>query len=254
MRFDGKVAMVTGGARGIGYATAERFLEEGASVLIADIDEAAAAEAAEALDASGRRVGSVACDIARPGDCERAVQIALDRFGGLHVLHANAGVPFAGPAAEVDPATLDRVIDVNLKGAFYSAQAVVPTLTAQRSGSIVFTSSLQALIARPGFSPYTAAKHGVTGLMKGLALELAPHNVRVNAVAPAATETAMLPSFLGGMADSREEALERFRASVPLGRLAEPIDTANAVLWLSSEEARMVTGHTLTADGGTTAG
>jgi 3-oxoacyl-[acyl-carrier protein] reductase len=250
MRLQDRVAIVTGGASGIGLATVRRFAEEGAKVVIADLDGDRAAEAAKDIDGD---VFGVACDVRRKADCQAAVDAALDRFGQLDVLHANAGTPFSGPIEEVDEATLDRVVDVNLKGAFLSAQAAVPALR-KTSGSIIFTASLQAVIARPNYAPYTAAKHGVIGLMKGLALELAPAGVRVNAIAPAATDTPMLAGFLGGMGDVPDEARERFRTSIPLGRMATPEDTANAAVFLASDDARMITGHTLVLDGGTTAG
>ncbi len=250
MRLQDRVAIVTGGASGIGLATVRRFSEEGAKVVIADLDGDRAAEAAKDVDGD---VFGVTCDVRRAADCQAVVHSALDRFGQLDVLHANAGLPFTGPIEEVDEATLDRVVDVNLKGAFLSAQAAVPALR-RTSGSIIFTASLQAVIARPNYAPYTAAKHGVIGLMKALALELAPSGVRVNAIAPAATDTPMLAAFLGGMGDVPDEARERFRESIPLGRMATPEDTANAAVFLASDEARMITGHTLVLDGGTTAG
>jgi 3-oxoacyl-[acyl-carrier protein] reductase len=253
VRLADRIALVTGAASGIGLATAERFVEEGARVVLADLDGDRASAAAEKLGGKARAIG-VRCDVSVQQDCQVAVSAALVAFGRLDVVHANAGTPFTGPVEEVDAATLDRVVDVNLKGAFWTAQAAVPTMKAAGSGSILFTASLQAVIARPGYTPYTAAKHGVIGLMKGLALELAPHGIRVNAIAPAATETPMLAAFLGGMGDVPDDALENFRRSIPLGRMATPLDTANAAVFLASDEARMITGHTLVLDGGTTAG
>jgi len=251
MRFEGRVAIVTGAASGIGAATATRLHAEGASVVIADLD---AGHAASVADGLGERAMAVGCDVSRRDQVQAMVAAALDRFGRVDVLHANAGTPFSGPIESVDEATFERVLGVNLAGAFWSAQAVVPQMRSQGSGVIVFTSSLQGVIARPSYTPYTAAKHGVIGLMKGLALELAPHGIRVNAICPAATETPMLAGFLGGMGSVPDEALERFRASIPLGRLATPEDSAAAVAWLASDDAAMVTGHTLVLDGGTTAG
>ena len=251
MRLQGRVALVTGGASGIGLATARRFVAEGARVVIADRDGDAAERAASGI---GESAAAVRCDVTIPADCRAAVAAAEDLYGGLDVLHANAGVPFQGAIESVDEATLQRVIGVNLMGAFWSAQAAVPALRRRGSGSIIFTSSLQGVIARPNFTPYTAAKHGVIGLMKSLALELAPHGIRVNAIAPAATDTPMLPGFLGGMASVPDEALDKFRASIPLGRLARPEDTAAVAVFLASDDAAMVTGHTLVMDGGTSAG
>jgi 3-oxoacyl-[acyl-carrier protein] reductase len=251
MRLADRVAVITGAASGIGLATAGRFVEEGAKVVIADLDGDRAKDAAASF---GDGVVAVSCDVRSPEDCRAAVATAVERFGRLDVLHANAGTPFTGPVGEVDAATLDRVVDVNLKGAFWSAQAAVPALREAGGGCIIFTASLQAVIARPNYAPYTAAKHGVIGLMKALALELAPDDIRVNAIAPAATETPMLSEFLGGMGDVPEAAREKFRSSIPLGRMATPEDSANAAVFLASDEARMVTGHTLVLDGGTTAG
>lgn len=253
MRLAGQVALVTGGASGIGLATVRRFVAEGARVVIADLDGERAERAADELG-KGAGVVAVACDVRSAADCRRAVELAQRSYGQLDVVHANAGTPFTGAIEEVDEATLDRVVGVNLKGAFLTAQAAVPALKSAGRGSIIFTASLQAVIARPNYTPYTAAKHGVIGLMKGLALELAPHGIRVNAIAPAATETPMLAAFLGGMGELPDEALENFRKSIPLGRMATPEDTANAAVFLASDEARMITGHTLVLDGGTTAG
>lgn len=254
MRLEGRVAIVTGGASGIGLASSTRFFEEGAKVVIADIDGEAASKAAAELDPKGKNALGVLCDVTRKQDCESVTATALERFGKVDLLHANAGMPFTGSIEEVDEETLDRVIGVNLKGALLTAQAVVPSMKKQKNGSIIFTSSLQGIIARPNFAPYTAAKHGVTGLMKELALELAPWGIRVNAIAPGPTRTPMFPKFLEGMASEPEEAMERFRQSIPLGKMLEPVDVANAAVFLASEEARMVTGHTLVVDGGTTAG
>jgi 3-oxoacyl-[acyl-carrier protein] reductase len=251
-RLSGRVALVTGGASGIGLATARRLAAEGASVAIADLDESAAAR--EAAELGGERALGIGCDVTDADACVRAVAAVTQRFGSLDILHANAGSPFAGPIGSVDGPTLDRVLGVNLRGAFLSAQAVVPVMKQRRAGAIIFTSSLQGVIARPNFTPYTAAKHGVIGLMKGLALELAPHGIRVNAIAPGPTETPMLGKFLGGMAEVDDEAREAFRRSIPLGRLVEPEDIAAAVAYLASDDARMVTGHVLVIDGGATAG
>lgn len=170
MRLVDRVAVVTGGASGIGLATVGRLVEEGARVVIADLDGDRAAEAAAGF---GSAVVGVACDVTRAEDCRAAVETAVERFGQLDLMHANAGTPFTGPLDEVDQATLDRVVDVNLKGAFWTAQAAAPALIEAGGGAIVFTASLQAVIARPRYAPYTAAKHGVIGLMKALALELA---------------------------------------------------------------------------------
>jgi len=255
-RLAGKVALITGGASGLGAAAARRFVEEGCRVTIADLNDGAGAALADAL---GENCAYVHADHTQRGDNEAAIAHAECAFGGLDILYNNAGAPFAGPVDSVDDATLARVMAANLIGPFRMAQAALPALRRRARDSvdgavILFTASLQAIMARPNYTPYTAAKHGIIGLMRGLALELAPENIRVNAICPAATETPMLKAFLGGMAGDLDEAKARFRASIPLGRMPEPVDTANAALFLASAEARMITGVALPVDGGTTAG
>jgi NAD(P)-dependent dehydrogenase (short-subunit alcohol dehydrogenase family) len=255
-RLDGKVALVTGSASGLGEATVRRFVEEGGRVVIADIDEARGAALAREL---GANAAFFRCDHTVRAQCSATVRFALERFSKLDILHNNAGGPFAGPVESADDATLERVIGVNLIGVFKMTQEALPAL--RESGSrnpggavILFTSSLQGIKARPNYTVYTASKHGIVGLVKGLALELAPANIRVNAICPTVTETPMLAKFLPGMADDMEEARKRFRATIPLGRMPEPVDTANALLFLASDEARMITGVALALDGGQMAG
>jgi 3-oxoacyl-[acyl-carrier protein] reductase len=260
MRLKDRVALITGGASGLGEATARRFAEEGARVMIADIDDARGAAVAKSIgDANDGRAAYVHCDHTDRAQCAAAVAQTLARFGHLDILHNNAGGPFAGPVESADDRTLDRVIGVNLVGVFKMTQEALPAL--RESGKriaggavILFTSSLQGIKARPNYTVYTASKHGIVGLVKGLSLELAGANIRVNAICPTVTETAMLPKFLPGMADDMEEARKRFRATIPLGRMPEPVDTANALLFLASDEARMITGVALALDGGQMAG
>ncbi len=255
-RLEQRVALVTGAASGLGEATVRRFFEEGARVIVADINE----ERGRALvDELGSAAFFVHCDHTRRLDCVRAVDETLNRFGQLDILHNNAGGPFAGSFESVDDETIERVMNVNLIGVFRMTQAALPALresaASHPAGAVIlFTSSLQGLKARPNYSVYTVAKHGIVGLVKSLALELAPANIRVNAVCPTVTETPMLEKFLPGMAQSKEEARARFRASIPLGRMPEPVDTANALLFLASDEARMITGVALAIDGGQCAG
>lgn len=255
-RLKGKVAIITGGASGLGAATVRRFVEEGCRVLIADIDDAAGQALADKL---GDSTMFSHCDHTDRADNEAAVRRVVETWGGLDILHNNAGAPFSGAFADVDDDTLARIFDINLVGPFRITQAALPALrerarTDPEGASIIFTASLQAIMARPNFTPYTTAKHGIIGLVRGLALELAPQNIRVNAICPAATDTPMLKDFLPGMADDWDQAKERFRQTIPLGRMPEPEDTANAALFLASAEARMITGIALPVDGGTTAG
>ena len=255
-RLKDRVAIVTGGASGLGAATVRRFVEEGARVAIADIDEAQGIALAREL---GTAAHFVRCDHTDRSQCRAAVEATLARFGALDILHNNAGGPFAGPVESADDATLERVIGVNLIGVFKMTQEALPALREagkrRPAGAVIlFTSSLQGIKARPNYTVYTASKHGIVGLVKGLALELAPANIRVNAICPTVTETPMLPKFLPGMADDMEEARKRFRATIPLGRMPEPVDTGNAAVFLASDEARMITGIALPLDGGQMAG
>lgn len=255
-RLKDRVAIVTGGASGLGAATVRRFVEEGARVAIADIDAARGTALARELGAAAQ---FVRCDHTDRGQCRAAVEATLARFGALDILHNNAGGPFAGPVESADDATLERVIGVNLVGVFKMTQEALPALREagkrRPTGAVIlFTSSLQGIKARPNYTVYTASKHGIVGLVKGLALELAPANIRVNAICPTVTETPMLPKFLPGMADDMEEARKRFRATIPLGRMPEPVDTGNAAVFLASDEARMITGIALPLDGGQMAG
>jgi NAD(P)-dependent dehydrogenase (short-subunit alcohol dehydrogenase family) len=251
-RLAGRVALITGAGSGLGRAVAVRFAAEGARVVIADLDAASGQATADMI---GAAAACVACDHTSTADTARAVAFCIETFGGLDILHNNAGVPFTGAFETVDDATLDHVLRANLFGALQMTRAALPALRAsgQRhtaGASVLCTSSLQGLKAKPNFSLYTIAKHGVIGMVRSLALELAPQNIRINALCPTVIETPMLAAFLPGMADDRDEAMRRFRATIPLGRMPEPEDVAAAALFLASDEARMITGIALPIDGG----
>jgi NAD(P)-dependent dehydrogenase (short-subunit alcohol dehydrogenase family) len=251
-RLAGKVALITGAGSGLGRAVAQRFGMEGAKVVVADIDAKRADAVAEAI---GANAASVVCDHTSSEQNERAVAFAVEKFGALDIVHNNAGGPFTGAFEAIDDATLERVLRTNLFGVMQMARAALPHLreSGKRNAagsSLLFTSSLQGLKAKPNFSLYTVAKHGIVGLVRSLALELAPHNVRANALCPTVVATPMLEAFLPGMAAEPEEAMKRFRATIPLGRMPEPEDVASAALFLVSDEARVITGVALPVDGG----
>jgi 3-oxoacyl-[acyl-carrier protein] reductase len=251
-RLEGKVALVTGAGSGIGRAVAERFTREGAKVVIADIAEDRGRDVARSI---GPAAAFIRCDHTVSADNARAVAFAVDRFGGLDIVHNNAGGPFTGPFDQVDDDTLERVLHVNLFGVMQMTRAALPALgeSAKRNpagAALLFTSSLQGLKAKPNFSLYTVAKHGIVGLVRSLALELAPRNIRVNALCPTVIDTPMLQAFLPGMAADHGEAMQRFRSTIPLARMPEPEDVAAAALFLVSDEARMITGVALPVDGG----
>lgn len=251
-RLAGMTALVTGGASGLGKATAERFVADGANVVIADLNEATGAALAERL---GGKARFRKVDHNDRAQVRAAVALAVETYGALDVAVANAGVSFAGPVESADDAALERVIGNNLVAQFKVAQEALPVLRERARErplhvSILFTASLQGMKAKPNFSAYTASKHGVVGLVRGLALELAPAGIRVNAVCPTVTDTPLLKDFLPAMADDNEAAMQRFRATIPLGRMPEPEDTAAAFAFLASGDARMITGHSLMVDGG----
>lgn len=249
MRFKDKVVVVTGGASGIGRATALAFAREGARVVVADLNETGGNETARLAKELGGEGVFVRADVTREDDCGRMVQTAVDRFGRLDVLFNNAGIPMAPTPAEAIPTELfDRVLAVNVRGVFLGCRYAIPVMRAQGRGVIINTASTAGIRPRPGMLAYAASKGAVITLTKALALELAPYGIRVNAVAPVATDTPMLPVFFGTA--NPEEARRKFLESIPLGRLNTPEDVAAAVLFLASDEAAMITGVCLEVDGG----
>jgi NAD(P)-dependent dehydrogenase (short-subunit alcohol dehydrogenase family) len=255
MRFQNKVALVTGGASGIGKEVATRFVTEGGSVIINGRDGAKAEAVAREIDATGKRVAVHAGDIALPATGEALVKTAIDRFGRLDVLFNNAGIFAPKPFLEVTEAEYDRFVDIILKGKFFAAQAAAKAMKAAgRGGAIVQTGSmwaLQAIGVTPS-SAYSAANGGVHALVKNLAIELAPDKIRVNAIAPAVIETPVYSTFLSP--EQVKAVLPTFNAMHPLGRNGQPADIAEALLFLASDQASFITGVVLPVDGGVMAG
>lgn len=247
MDFTGKTAVITGAGAGMGRATAEVFAERNANVVVVDLDREAAAETAEALDdVGGGEAISVTADVSEATDVEAFVDRAIERFGAIDVLHNNAGIPQRStPVEDVTEETWDRVQDVNLKSAFLGAKYAVPHMRERGGGVILNTASTSGIRPRTGLSAYAASKGGVITLTKQLAHELADDDIRVNAICPVATDTGMLEEFA-----SEELDVADMLDTIPLGRLAEPNDIANAAAFLASEEAAMITGTALEVDGG----
>jgi 3-oxoacyl-[acyl-carrier protein] reductase len=247
-RLDGKVALVTGGARGIGLAIAARFAREGAKVVIGDIDGDEAARVAGALGPGGNVLGR-ALDITKEAQITATVANTEARFGRLDILVNNAGFSHRNkPMLEVSEDDYDRIFAVNVKAIYLAALEVVPLFRGQGGGSIINTSSTAALRPRPNLACYNASKGAVNVLTKSMAVEFAPDRIRVNALCPVVGETGMLETFLG-VPDTPENRA-KFMASIPLGRFSTPRDVANAALYLASDEADFITGLCLEVDGG----
>jgi 3-oxoacyl-[acyl-carrier protein] reductase len=246
MRLDGKTALVTGAGSGIGKCIAETYAREGASVAVVDLDTEAAKNVARAI---GNNAIALRCDVSKKADFAAAVEGTLAAFGALDILVNNAGATHVNkPMLEIDEAEFDKIYAVNVKGVFLGCQAVVPHFRKAGGGVIINIGSTAGLRPRPGLSAYNATKGAVHILTKSLAVELAPDRIRVCAIAPVATDTPLLPSFLGPAAGQRD----KFVATVPLGRLAQPQDIANAALYLASTDAEFVTGNIVEVDGGRT--
>lgn len=240
-RFEGKVALVTGGASGIGRATALAFAREGARVVVGDVDVEGGTEVAETVAASGGEARFVRADVRSAAQVAALVGEAVAAFGGLDVAFNAAGVlPELGPVVEASEDDLDAVVAVNLKGTYLSVQEELRAMLPRGRGAIVNCASSAGLAGFPEAAAYSATKHAVVGLTRSVALEVASQGVRVNCVCPGPVRTPML----GAMPE--EEAA----SGVPLGRVATPEEVADAVLWLASDGASYVTGHALAVDGG----
>ena len=249
MILEDKVAIVTGGARGIGSAVARRFLKEGARVVIADMDDAAGTAAQKELGTSGA-MRYVRCDVGDARSVAALVETTITAFGRIDVLVNNAGILAAKDFLDLEEADFDRVLRTNLKGSFLCGQAIARHMVervrrGEKPGAIVNMSSVNAVFAIANQVPYSVSKGGINQLTKVMALSLAPHGIRVNAIGPGSINTEMLAAT---MADSA--ARQRILSRTPLGRIGEPSEIAAIAVFLASDEASYITGQTIYADGG----
>ncbi|WMS45088.1 glucose 1-dehydrogenase [Acuticoccus sp. MNP-M23] len=244
-----RIAIVTGAAQGIGRAVAERLYEEGMCVVVADVDGEAAEAIAAGIGPEDRVLG-LECDVSEKLDVRNLLAATLNAFGDVHVLVNNAGIVGGGDFLELTEDDFDRVLRVNLKGAFLLSQAVARHMVERvkegdKPGTIVNMSSINAVFALPSQVPYSLSKAGISQLTRVCALSLAPHGIRVNAVGPGSIDTAMLASV------NRDPAAKRMVLSrTPMGRIGEPSEIASIVAFLASDEASYMTGQTVYADGG----
>lgn len=243
-RLQDKVAVITGGAGGIGKVTAKRFLDEGASVVLVDLFEDALAEAKKEL---GDNVLTVEADVTKEEDVQKYVDQTVEQFGKIDIFFNNAGIEGkVAPITEQKIEDFDQVMAVNVRGMFLGLQKVLPVMAKQQSGSIINTSSVAGLGGSPNVSPYITSKHAVVGLTKAAAVENAAHNIRVNSIHPSPVNTRMMRSLETGL----EVDQATMAKSIPLGRYGESEDISNLVVFLASDESTFITGVQYRIDGG----
>jgi NAD(P)-dependent dehydrogenase (short-subunit alcohol dehydrogenase family) len=249
-RMDGKVVVITGGGSGIGRASALRLAEEGASVAIGNRNAAAGEETVRLVEEQGGKASFFQTDVTDKQQVNALVKHAIDTHGGLHAAFNNAGAEdVAADLMNQSEEQFDLMINVNVKGVLYGMQAEIAHTLQNGGGSVVNASSIAGLIGFPGHGTYAASRHAVIGLTKSAALEYGAKGVRVNAICPAAIKTEMLDRF----AQNNQAAVEKMTAMHPIGRLGEPKEIADAVVWLCSDESSFVLGQSITVDGGFTA-
>jgi SDR family mycofactocin-dependent oxidoreductase len=270
-RVEGKVAFITGAARGQGRSHAVRLAQEGADIIAVDIchgfdtvpydgaTEADLAETVKMVESLDRRIVARQADVRDLASLRASVDAGLSEFGHIDIVIANAGIASFGPALDLTEEMWQDMIDINLTGLWKTVKAAAPSMVERgQGGSIILTSSVAGIIAFPALAHYTAAKHGVVGLMRALAIELAPASIRVNSINPTTVDTPMIANpagyslFMGGLPDvTREQAAVGMKAinALPIPWV-EAVDVSNAVLYLASEESRYVTGTTMVIDAG----
>jgi NAD(P)-dependent dehydrogenase (short-subunit alcohol dehydrogenase family) len=254
-RLKDKVALITGGAAGIGLETARLFLGVGARVALVDLDDDDLSDAARDLGNPDDLL-TIAADVSSVEDSKRYVAQTVEAFGRIDVFFNNAGIEGkVAPLVDQKIEDFDRVLAVNVRGAFLGLQHVLPVMIGQKSGSVINTSSIAGLKGSPNVAPYITSKHAVVGLTRAAAIEAAGHNVRVNSVHPSPVNTRMMRSLEEGFNPGHgEEVKQQVADTIPLGRYGESLDIANLVLFLASDESAFITGAQYPVDGGMAAG
>ena len=249
MRLENKTAIVTGGASGFGAGIAQRFAHEGASVVVADINDPKGESTAREIRDSGGDAVYIHADVTSRSDTKRMISAAVEHSGQLDILINNAGFSHANKSfTEVADEEFDRVYNVNVKAVYIAIQEAIPVFKRQGHGCIINTSSTAALRPRPGLAIYCSSKGAVSNLTKALAVEFAGDQIRINALCPVIGETGMLETFMG-VPDTAENR-KKFEATIPMGRFSTPSDVAAAALFLASDDASFITGVTMEVDGG----
>lgn len=245
-QFDGKVALVTGASSGIGRASALAFAREGAKVVVADVMVEGGEETVRMIKDAGGEASFIKTDVSQASEVEAMVNKTVETYGRLDYTHNNAGIEGPmGATADGTEENFDRIIAINLKGVWLCMKYEINQMLKQGGGAIVNTSSIAGLVAFQGLSAYVASKHGVAGLSKTAAVEYAQANIRVNSVHPGVIQTAMVDRLVANQPEM-EAALT---AGTPMGRMGQPEEIAEAVVWLCSDAASFVTGHTMVVDG-----
>lgn len=248
MRLQGKTALITGGGSGFGEGIAQRFAQEGARLVINDIDVQNGERVASAIREAGGECRFVKADVSRSADFKASIDAVIDAYGRVDIVVNNAGVSHRNQSMlTVDEAEFDRVFAINVKSVFWCAQHAVPHMKAMGGGAIINIASTAGVRPRPGLVWYNASKGAMINVTKSMAIELATDGIRVNAVNPVAGETPLLKTFMG---EDTPEIRARFVASIPMGRLSLPSDIATAALFYATDEAAFITGTCLEVDGG----
>ena len=251
MNWNGHIAIVTGAASGIGTGIAECFAEAGAEIVVADINVTQGERVTADLQKRYSKGLFVKTDVSQAADCKRLIDETLAAYGQIGTLVNNAGVNFVKPTLEMDEADWDRVVDVDLKGTFLCSRYALEVMVARRSGNIINIASVHTVATLPAAAPYAASKGGVGMMTASMAIEFAPHGIRINAVSPGLTDT-QIWNDIQGAAEDAEMARQHWMDNIPLARVQAPREVGNVVLFLASEQSSYVTGANIFTDGGMT--